>query len=404
MNRILPTVAIALVLSACSSTRGGRYGTQDFNANCRLNNDQISIEVQSNGKAIREVELVMHDGTVIQPDAVRGPRGKEIALGIINDDPEAGVVLDTHKQPNRLFVSFPNDVSNSGPRSLTVKPEEGDSSSILLAQVKGTKINSRYSTYGYTCEERTFADGARELVYVRYDSDGERHEVNADNFNHLVAQSIENIYANLPSTAKELSDSPGITNFLAGIFEQGVRYEGTQSTSDAGFTPSSYEFWSNPVRVIYYDDEGRELKEEDPLSSATRLIVNAVMAANSDEIRDLHERVRNGECDENQFVLADASSKARNLKVALDVLRENSSTLSVDAWKSKKYGHYYTLYMGWLQEAEATSDSEEATISRLTGLILQSLTRKGLSPNEKPIAYRMKLQRQFDELVSEFAE
>ncbi len=405
MNRITPLVTLALVCAACSSTSGGRYGaSQEFNANCRVKDQEISIEVETNGKPISELELVMQDGSVVHPEFVRGPRGKEVAMGIVPDSPSAAVTLDTHKQPERLFVSFPKGNGTNGPRQLVLRPENGESSSILLAKVDGQKIDSRYSVFGYSCELRTFPDEAQEVIYVRTDANGNRHEISRSDFESGIAQSINRVYEDLPGTAGEIADTPGVTQFLANIFEQGYRYGGNLAGAETPSQSQANEFWSNPVRVVSYDSKGREQKNEDPLSTITRLLVAAVNAANSDELRALHDSVRNGECDESQFIRAEAAHKARGLKLAMDILRENSDTLAVGTWKSKKYGHYYSLYMGWLQDAESDSESEEATISRLTNIILQSLTRKGIGRGEKPISYHLKLQRQFDELISEFTE
>ncbi len=405
MNRIAPIVGLALVCGACTSTRGGQYGThQEFNANCRVRDQEISIEVETNGQPVTGLELVLQDGTVLQPGAVRGPRGKEIALGSASDSPDSHLMLDTHKQPSHLVVSFPISSENAGPRQLVVTPTEGDSASILLAKVKGQEVDSRYAAFGYTRELRTFPDGSKETVYVRTERNGDRHEISQEDFEFGIANSITKIYEALPSTAKEIEDAPDVTHFLASIFEQGCNYDGDAASSEAGVTPDHSSFVSKQVRVVHYDNQGHERKDEDPLSTITRFLVEAINASGADELRALHDRAREGQCDENQFIHAEATFKARNLKQAMDILRANADGLSISDWKNKKYGHYFTLYMGWVRKAEADSESEEATISRLAGIILQSLTRKGLGAGEKPIPYRLKLQRQFGILTSDFTE
>lgn len=403
MNRIAPIATLAVICAACSSTKSGQYGSeQEFNANCRVRDDQISIEIQTNGQPISNLELVLQDGSIIHPEIVRGPRGKEVALGIINDGSETGSTLDTHNQPSTLKVSFPKSAGSSGPRQLVLTPTDGGRSSILLAKVEGQSVDSRFAAFGYTRELRTFPDGSKETIYVRTESDGTRHEVDREDFEQGVSNSISAIYSALPDTAKEMSDTPGVTQFLAELFEQGCQYSGDMPAGEANPLPDPNQFSSKQVRVLNYDRQGREERHEDPLSTVTRLLVNALNSADADELHQLHERVRSGECDEAEFVHTEATYKARSIKRAMDVLRDNVDGLSVSDWKDKKYGHYFTLYMSWVREAESESTSEEATLSRLTGIVLQSLTRKGLRSGEKPIAYRLKLQRQYSALNSEF--
>lgn len=403
MKRIAPIATLAIICGACSSTNNSQYGSeQEFNASCRVRDDQISIEIQTNGKPISGVELVLQDGTIVRPEIVRGPRGKEIALGIINDGTENGPTLDTHKQPSTLKVSFSKSAGDSGPRQLVLTPAEGSRSSILLAKVEGQSVDSRFAAFGYTRELRTFPDGTKETLYVRTEPDGTRHEIDREDFENDVSTSISKIYAALPDTAEEMADTPGVTQFLASLFEQGCQYSGDAPASENCALPDPNEFSSKQVRVVHYSKQGREERCEDPLSTVTRLLVNALNSADADELHKLHERVSNGKCDEAEFVHTEAAYKARSIKRAMDILRDNVDGLSVSDWKDKKYGHYFTLYMGWVRKAESESTSEEATISRLTAIILESLTRKGLSKDDKPISYRLKLQRQYSALNSEF--
>jgi len=392
MNRIAPIITLALLSGACSSTKSGHYGAeQEFNANCRVQENKISIEIQTNGQPLSELGLVLQDGTVLRPDVVRGPRGKNVSL-------------DTQEQPTKLMVSFPNSAGTSGPRQLTLTTTSGDNTSILLADIKSQSIDSRFAAFGYTREQRTFPDGSKETMYIRVASDGERHEVSRDTFENEISTSIKRIYSSLPETAEEIADTPGVTHFLANLFEQGCQYAGDGMGTENTSLPSSGEFSSKPVRVIHYNDQGQEVKDEDPLSTVTRLLVQAINSTHAEELHDLHERVRNGECDEALFVHTEASFKARALKQAMDIIRDNLEGLSASDWKDKKYGHYFTLYLGWVEEAESGSESDEATVTNLTRLILRSLTRKGLRPDAKPIAYRLKLQRQYSALTSEFSE
>lgn len=400
MKRIVPTILI-LGLAACSSTgRGRNYGNHNFNANCEVDEQFISVEIETGGSALRDVELMMQDGTVVRPDVVQSRRGKEIALRIVADSPDSEPEFDTKNQPSRLIAKFGNRQS-SGPRQLILTPEHGDSTAILLADIEHEDLGHPYDGFGYQREDRIFPDGTVETMFSRFDSEGQRHDVSPADFEGRVAPSLNRLFSHLPATAKEFSDAQAIREFLAEAFEAGVSYEGVSSGEEGGMPVHGMEFHANPVRVVFYDDEGREQKAEDPLSTITRVVLAAFNASTADELEEIYEAARNGDLDESQFIRAEALYKARNIQRTIQLIQENSDELSVDRWRDQKYGHYYSLYSSWVNDASAGSESEDALQSKLAGSILSSRTRKGTQRGEKPITYHLRLQRLYAQLLDE---
>ena len=365
--------------------------------------EKISVQINTRGNPLSDIELVLQDGSVLKPEVVRSKSGKEVALRMVNDSPAGpeglGASLDTTNQPSILVVTFGRAMTEAGPRHLVVTPASGETTSILLANVKRELLPKSLRPYGYSQEHRTFPDGAIETVYVRSSADeSERFEISEADFTADVSPCIERMYTHLPETAEEIQDCPEVTQFLAELFEQGVSYEGPTESKDKNAQMRGPQFWTSASRVVFYDDEGREQRAEDPLSTITRFILAAVNSSNSSELQEIYDAAISGEMDETTFIRSEALYKAANLRRTMEILRAGHEGLAIEDWREKKYGHYFKLYSSWVLEAEVGSDSDEAALSKLAGIILSSLSRSNI-PGEKPIAYHMKLQRIHRDLI-----
>ncbi len=412
MNKRLTLALAALALAACSSTRSSYssslgVSSGPYEAVCNMAPESIDIMVDTHGQPLSDVELVLADGSIVRPRAVYDTKGREIPLRWVADLPggadggPAEATIETVGQPRKLVAQFSRNDDLPGPRHLVLTAAAGESQTVLLASVKGTNTKAPLSEFGYVRQERTYPDGFVENVYVRSAPGGELREVDEATFEASVRPSIERMFAVIPTTAEELQDCTQLADFFASLFEEGYTYDGEAREVSASNPGSSKSFTVNPSRIVFYDERGIEQKVEDPISTATQLLLGALNARNCRELERLYDSARRQEINEGDFVRSEALFKARNVRTAVEMMKRASECMDIASWEKEKYGHYYDLYSRWVSEAEKGTESDEAAIHKLSAILLNSVSRRERSASGKPLTYARRLEQAYRELIME---
>ncbi|MEM7518975.1 MAG: hypothetical protein AAF368_18885, partial [Planctomycetota bacterium] len=333
-------------------------------------------------------------------------RGRELPMHFASDFPGMGegngeATLNVQDQPAKLIAQFTRDENFPGPRQLVLTSASGAAETILLASVKASNLNAPFSNFGYSREDRTYPDGDIETLFIRTAEDGSRIEVNQEDFESFVEPSIKRMFATLPRTAQEIQKCSEITKFFTGLFEEGYTYDGPLINRPEGFFAGDRSFYGSPSRILDYNDEGREQRIEDPLSTLTRLVMQAMNTTDNEAIERLHESARTSEVTSAEFVRAEATRKARNMRATIQFITANAECMQIAKWQSMKFGHYFKRYSEWVSEAEKGDASEEAILHNLANKLMRSTLPNKKGPNGKSLSYSSRLEQTYRQLAME---